>query len=219
MAVSLSVIEPGTIGDYADLETKVGQWLDRDDLAPQIPDFVALVEARLNRVLRSVNSEVAALWAVADQFYLLPADFRKLRKLYIDGSPDQPLVEMSPTAVPSAFSGDPGTPKAFYIEGRQLGFAPPPDQSYTFRATYFQRIPPLTSAAPSNWVLEEHPDIYVWGALMHAALYIRDPEAVSACQSLFDQSIAELQRESRLDRWGVGPLVANGPRQVAGARC
>jgi hypothetical protein len=219
MAVSLSVIEPGTIGDYADLETKVGQWLDRDDLTPQIPDFVALTEARLNRVLRSINSEVAALWAVSSQFYLLPDDFRKLRKLYIEGSPDQPLIEMSPTAIPIAFNGDSGTPRAFYIEGRQLGFAPPPDQSYTFRATYFQRIPPLTSATPSNWVLEEHPDIYVWGTLMHAALYIRDPEAAQACSGLLDGAITELQRESRLDRWGVGPLVPNGPAQVRGARC
>lgn len=219
MAVSLSIIEPGTIGDYADLVSKVGQWLDRDDLDDRIPDFVALVEARLNRVLRSVNSEVSALWAVTDEFYPLPSDFRKLRNLYIDGSPDQPLVEMSPVAIPTMFSGSSGTPRAFYIEGRQLGFAPPPDQPYTLRASYFQRIPPLTSALPSNWVLTEHPDIYVWGALMHAAYYIRDPDAVSACESMFDQAIAELQRESRLDRWGVGPLVPNGPVQTRGGRC
>jgi len=219
VAVSLSIIEPGTIGDYADLESKVADWLDRGDLTAQIPDFVALVEAKLNRVLRSVNSEVSALWAVSSEFYLLPSDFRKLRKLYIEGSPDRPLVEMSPTAIPSMFSGDTGTPRAYYIEGRQLGFAPPPDQSYTFRATYFQRVPPLTSAAPSNWVLEEHPDIYVWGTLMHGAIYIRDPEAANACEGLFDTAIAELQRESRLDRWGVGPLVPSGPVQVRGARC
>ena len=76
MAVSLSIIEPGTIGDYEDLVTKVGDWLDRDDLAAQIPDFIAMVEARLNRVLRSVNSEASALWSVSDEFYALPSDFR-----------------------------------------------------------------------------------------------------------------------------------------------
>jgi hypothetical protein len=219
MTVSLSVIEPGTIGDYQDLVSKVGDWLDRDDLDSQIPDFVALVEARLNRVLRAVNSEVSALWAVSDELYSLPSDFRKLRKLHIEGSPDRPLVEMSPVAIPTMFSGDTGTPRAYYIEGRQLGLAPPPDQSYTLRASYFQRIPPLTSAVPSNWVLSEHPDIYVWGTLMHAAYFIRDADAVDACSALFDQAIAELQRESRLDRWGAGPLVPNGPSQTRGGKC
>ena len=219
MAVSLSIIEPGTIGDYEDLVTKVGDWLDRDDLAAQIPDFIAMVEARLNRVLRSVNSEASALWSVSDEFYALPSDFRKLRKLHIEGSPDRPLVEMSPVAIPTMFSGDTGTPRAYYIEGRQLGLAPPPADTVTLRASYFRKIPPLTSALPYNWLLQEHPDIYVWGTLMHGAYFIRDPEAVQACSALFDQSIAELQRESRLDRWGAGPLVPSGPVQVAGGRC
>jgi hypothetical protein len=156
---------------------------------------------------------------VSSEFFLLPSDFRKMRKLHIEGNPDRPLVEMSPVAIPGTFSGESGTPRAFYIEGRQLGLAPPPDGTYTLRVSYFQRIPPLTSALPSNWLLEEHPDIYVWGTLMHAAYYIRDPDAVSATEGLFDQAVGDLQRASRLDRWGGGPLVPSGPKQVAGGRC
>lgn len=219
MAVSLSIVDPGTIGDYADLVAKVAAWLDRDDLGPQIPDFIAMLEARLNRVLRTVNSETQDLWVIADEFYNLPADFRKLRKIHIEGNPDRPLVEMSPVAVPHTFNGSTGIPRAYYLQGRQLALAPPPVEQTTFRVSYFRKIPPLTASIPYNWLLQEHPDIYVWGTLLHAAMYIRDPDAIEVCSTKLDEAIAELQRESRLDRWGGGPLVAGGARQVRGARC
>jgi len=218
MAVSLSIIAAGTIGNYSDLENKVALWLDRDDLNDRIPDFIALMEAEANRLLRTVNQEVPDIWVTASETYLLPADFRRLRKIFIDGNPDRPLVEMSPISVPQRYSGDPGTPEAYYIEGRSISFAPPPAAQTTFRVTYFRKIPPLTSAAPSNWMLEEHPDIYLWGTLEQAAIYIRDEDAIALCGQKFQTAIAELQRESRMDRW-AGPLVPNNVRQVRGAPC
>src|SRR3546814_767910 len=142
-----------------------------------------------------------------------------MRKIHIEGMPDRPLVEMSPQAVPSNYSGASGIPSAYFLEGRVISFAPPPADETQFRVTYFSRIPPLNSEDTSNWLLEEHPDIYLNGALLEAAIYIRDAEAIDFLTPRLDAGIAELQRESRLDRWGVGPLVPNGPRQVRGARC
>ena len=40
------------IGTYAELQTAVANWLDRDDLSLRIPEFIALAEARMNRILR-----------------------------------------------------------------------------------------------------------------------------------------------------------------------
>ena len=40
------------IGTYAELQTAVANWLDRDDLTDRIPEFIALAEAKMNRVLR-----------------------------------------------------------------------------------------------------------------------------------------------------------------------
>lgn len=219
MAVSLSIITAGTIGDYGDLVEKVASWLDRDDLEGQIPDFIALLEARINRLVRSINSEIQAIWVTAEEFYMLPTDFRKLRRIHIEGTPDRPLVEMSPVAVPGEFNGSTGTPRAYFIQGRTIGFAPPPAADTTFRVSYFRRIPPLSAAEPYNWLLQEHPDIYLWGVLHQAATYVRDPDAIDTCKGYLDEAISELQRESRLDRWGGGPLVPGSVRQVSGARC
>jgi len=40
------------INTYATLQTAVANWLDRSDLTDRIPEFIALAEARMNRVLR-----------------------------------------------------------------------------------------------------------------------------------------------------------------------
>lgn len=219
MAISLAYVVPGTIGNYSDLVTKVGQWLDRDDLEDRIPDFVVLVEARLNRLLRTINQETRDIWVIDEESFDLPPDYRKMRKIHIEGQPDRPLDEISPVAAPRRFNGDTGIPRAYWTEGRTLTLAPPPEAETTFRVTYFIRVPALTSDAPSNWVLEEHPDIYVWGAIKEASAFIRDPDALDYASARLDEAIAELQLESATDRWGGGPLVPTGMRQVRGARC
>ena len=40
------------IGTYSELQTAVANWLDRDDLTDRIQEFIALAEARMNRILR-----------------------------------------------------------------------------------------------------------------------------------------------------------------------
>lgn len=219
MAISLDIVTPGTIGSYTDLVEKVGLWLDRDDLADRIPDFIALTEARLNRLLRTLNMEVTDLWSVSGETYTLPSDFRMLREAHIEGSPDRPLRGMSPSAIPNMFNGAPGTPTAYAIRDRTLLLAPPPASPITISAIYIRRVPPLTSALPSNWLLEEHPDIYVWGTLFQAAIYIRDAEAIDATKAMLDEAIGELKTASNRDRWGGAPLVPNTISQVRGARC
>lgn len=219
MAVTLNITPAGTIGEYSDLVTKVGQWLDRDDLEDRIPDFCALLESRLNRLLRTLNMETQSLLVVTGETYTLPSDFRMMRSLHIEGSPDRPLREMAPAAIPNSISGEAGIPQSYWLRNRVLVLAPPPSDTTTLNAVYYRRVPPLTASEPLNWVLEEYPDIYVWGVLEQAAIYLRDPEAIALCKDRLDEAIAELQVASRRDRYGGGPLVPNTTRQVRGARC
>ncbi|ANI79011.1 phage adaptor protein [Sphingobium sp. EP60837] len=217
MAISLDVIVPGTIGEYDDLVAMVGDWLDRDDLTDRIPEFVALLEARLNRLLRTNLQETAAVWAVTDEEYALPDDFRKLRRLNVAGSA-QPLSEVASNDLPQWSSF--GQARVYAVEGRYLRFSPAPsaENPLTLSAVYWRRIPPLGTGQPTNWLLNENPDIYVWGALHQAATYIRDPDAIDTCKAYLDEAIAELQQASRKDAWG-GPLAPSPARQVRGARC
>jgi len=220
MAIALSVVTPGTIGDYSNLQDLVARYMDRDDLDADIANFIVIVEAEANRVLRAVNMETKTLWVIDDETFALPSDFRRLRKMHIEGEPDRPLTEISPVAAPMIYDGSAGTPRSYWIEGRVLTLAPPPANETTFRVTYYAKITPLTPDTPINWLLEEHPDVYVWGVLREAAAFIRDPEAIGFADQRFNTALAQLQQESRNDRFGGGPLVPTGMRQpCGGVRC
>lgn len=220
MTVSLSYIDPGTIGDYQDLQALVAAYLDRDDLNPQLRNFIAMAEAELNRRLRVVNMETKTIWVMNGEEYPLPADFRRMRKIHIEGSPDRPLVEISPTAAPMMYRGvENGSPRAYWLEGRVLTLAPNPGTDTTFRVTYWRRIPPLLDSQPVNWLLTEHPDIYVWATLREAAAYIRDPEAQDYAENRFNIAVEQLRLESVTDSWASGPLTPRTAVQVRGAPC
>ena len=45
------------INTYSTLQTAVANWLDRDDLADRVPEFISLAEATFNRVLRIRSME------------------------------------------------------------------------------------------------------------------------------------------------------------------
>lgn len=217
--VALPVTIPGQIGNYTDLQRLVAAYMDRDDLDDRLPVFIALGENRLNRLLRTVNQEFRSIWMIDSESWDMPDDFRRLRKIHIEGMPDRPLTEINPQSAAFNFSGAAGIPSCYYIEGRTISFAPPPADETQFRVTYWRRVPPLTATEDTNWLLQEHGDIYLFAALLEACLYIRDPEGVALCSDKLDEAIAELRRESREDRHGGGPLAPTVIRQVRGARC
>lgn len=225
--VALPIVLAGSIGNYGDLVSKVALWLDRDDLTDRIPDFVALLEARLNRKLRILNQEQSATWTIPAGGFTLPDTYRKLRSLRISGQGHAPLTKMSPQQVDSQFAGYSGLPRAYYETNRAL-FLAPSNGDTEVDAIYLSRIGPLTSENDSNWVLEEHPDCYLVGTLLEAAIYIRDADAISLLSdNLLGPDgtgdnvgiIAEMQKAGRKDQYGGGPLVPGGVKQVRGARC
>lgn len=251
MAITPAYIDPQTIGSYDDLIAMVPNWLDRDDLTPQIPNYIALIEPTLNRRLRVLNMEKNELWDMGPVPYALPADFRMLRSLWIEGAPDKPLKQVTPTQTAGAVradggsgyttdeedgeteyvtddgdmvydtgSGSGGEPKYFYTVNRTLQVLPPPADRLQVRALYYTRIPPLSADNQTNWLLTEHPDVYVWGVLKQASIYIRDPDAISTCDAMFEQAVGEIMDASRQDKYAGGSLAPIlVARQVRGARC
>ncbi len=49
-----------SISTYAELQTAVGNWLNRADLTARIPEFIELFEARVKRDLRVRQMEKRA---------------------------------------------------------------------------------------------------------------------------------------------------------------
>jgi hypothetical protein len=72
---------------------------------------------------------------------------------------------------------------------------------------YIRRIPPLTAAAPTNWLLTLAPDLYLYGCLMQANIYGWQDERVPGFKALYEEAIEELKRDGDNRRWGSAPLA------------
>jgi hypothetical protein len=218
---SFSVGVPSTsaIPDYPTLKTTVADWLDRDDLDPKVPVFIQMCEAMFNRELRTPDMESQANIVFTSGSADLPSDYLAMRSIYIAGSPERPLRGMAPTAVHEEFDGTSGIPAAYVLMNGGISLVPPPDSTTTAVLLYFSRIEALSDANESNWLLEKHPDLYLYGTLYNAEIYLDNAARAGLWKELLEQTLGRVNQAAQNDRFGAGPLVPNAVAQVGYSRC
>jgi hypothetical protein len=219
MGISLSIASSGAIPNLAALIDAVQEELDRDDLAAKIPQFVQFVEAIFNREIRAPQMERTSLATTSGEDTQLPDDYLAMRAIYEEGSPDRPLRGISPTAIRQISDGTAGTPVAYTLVSNGIRLIPPPSGTILLSMDYFARIEALSTYNPSNWLLEQHPDAYFYGVLYCAEHNLKNSSAALEYKQLMDEAIGRINKTSRNDRYGAGPLVPTGVNQVRGSRC
>ena len=219
MSISLSIASTSAIPDYPTLISTVNDWLDRDDLAAKIPTFILMAEAMFNRELRTPDMEASAILTATGETTALPSDYLAMRAIYVEGSPDRPLRGLAPTAIRQEYDGSAGQPVAYTLVDGGLVLVPPPADSTALHLDYFGRIEGLTDASTSNWLLDKHPDAYLYATLFYAEAYLDNPTRAGQWKALLDQALAAINKAARSDRFGAGPIVPNTVVQVPGARC
>ena len=85
-----------------------------------------------------------------------------------------------------------GKPRFYTISGNLFVFAPTPDQTYEARLRYRARPSGLSATVSSNWILERHPDAYIYAALAESAPYLRDDDRLPMWEARRDRAIAEI---------------------------
>ena len=202
-----------SISNYTELQTAVSNWLDRSDLTSRIPEFIALAEAKINRRLRIQAMEtIDTAFAIANETESLPTGFRSLRRIYINTNPRQDLKYL-PTNRLNA--GDLGLtasdrPQFYSFEGDSFRFRPTPNSSYTATLVYYKAFDPLATT-PSNTLLTNHPDIYLYGSLSEAASFLMDNELISLYVALFDKALMSAEDEDKNNRVSGSELM---PRPI-----
>ena len=186
------------ITTYAELQTALANWLDRSDLTSRIPEFIALAEAQMNRMLRDRNQQSVSNASVSTEYFSLPTDFAEAIDLTVvlNGvSQSLSLTDTATIAAQKAPTSFTSWPRYYAIVGTQAQLYPAPDTTYNATLTYITRVPALTNSNTSNWVLVGAPDAYLYGAQAQAAVYLRDPEMLAAAGGMFRESMAELMRD------------------------
>ena len=184
---------------YTELIAKVSAWMNRTDLDAMIPDFIEITEERLNRALRVRKMElVLASTPIVDNEIVLASDVIDAKVLWVPDYESTPLKAQSLESVVA--NGGDGLPTLYAWNGDNLYF----DGAGSVQGVIYVRIPAIATAS-TNWVSEDAPSLYLFGALAEAKLYAGDDAGAQLWMARFDQALAEvIGNENRLS----GPLVA-----------
>ena len=195
------------ITDYASLQDVVGNYLDRKDLINEIPTFIQLCEASMNRILRSqdllcVGQSVG--WRT-DVIVPLPTDYAEMRNVTLVlgmDNPDDPgqLIDgekcqatYQPPDVIDQLSEvnpdfNPRDQVHYTFRAGNIEIWPDPGVQFRLELEYYQKVG-LTDANPVNIVLLNDPDIYLYGSLIHSAPFLRDDPRLMVWSKLYDEAV------------------------------
>tara|TARA_R100001530_G_scaffold47671_2_gene35840 strand:- start:792 stop:1403 length:612 start_codon:yes stop_codon:yes gene_type:complete len=175
------------LANYTDLQASVADFLNRSDLTSVIPDFITLTEADLNRSLRVREMSVRTRAPISEQYVKLPVDFLGMRNIELVTSPVTPLEYRNLQNLDLYRAADAtGKPVYYSITQNNIEFAPVPDAEYTLEIVYYQKIPALVDNA-TNWLLDTHPDAYLYGSLMQSAPYLQADERIGIWAGKYNQ--------------------------------
>ena len=210
------------LNSYSALKTSIANWLNRSDLTTEIADFIVLAEKDFNSKLRirKMNATDSSL-TIDSETVALPTGFLQIRDFYIlEGGTKYALKYITPAQMDQIRgSSTTGMPSAYTILGDNLRFAPVPSSSYTGVINYYKEFDALSDSNTSNYILTNHPSIYLYGSLYHAANFLGgiEPRQVQQWQQQYTTSLERLERNDREDQYGNAPLQQRGDVTVAGS--
>ena len=201
---------------WAELKATLANWLARDDLsAIEIPEAIALAERRFQRTLFAPEREATADLVVNAEAVSLPADLWGVRAIHLATDPRTVLEPMSLGELRDHYpAAATGRPQNYAIRGEQILFGPAPDASYVGKLTYIQAIPALGAGQATNWLLTDHPDAYVHGALAELHLLLHDEERAAIHERVLQRIAAEIAASTQRRTSGGAPIRVRAPVSV-----
>ena len=198
------------LSTYDELKTSIANWSDRDDLGTFIPDFIALTEARFNRELRlrSMEQKEYANTVGGQANYALPVNYLQMREFRLNSNPTVSLTYVSPE-IYEAWNVGSGQPNIYTIIANEIRLGPVPAGSYEMEMLFWRKFPPLTPTNQTNWVLQNAPDVYLYGALLELEPFIQNDQRVSLWAAGYQRAIETIQLQDDKDRHSGSALTVN----------
>lgn len=182
---------------YQELQDHLADTLVRTDLTTPITTFIQMAEASFNRDKRLRKLSDRGDFSISADGSSLPSDFRSLESWYHNGPEHYGPIEIVNSDMighlkGSRYGGQLGVPAHAAIVDGKARYAPAPNTTYTTQMIYWRKVDVLSGSNTTNWLLDDHPDIYIYGALVHTAPYLKDDPRLQVWSALLEKGISEL---------------------------
>lgn len=198
---------------YSSLQETIRNYLERGFTAASdptvytyIPFFIGLSERRLARELKTLGTiqVVSSTMTTGEPVIAKPDRWRQTVSIRVGTSTGyNTTVEITPRAYeylraywPNQTTTD--TPRFYadYDYGHWF-VAPTPDAPYPYEVLYNQLPALLSDDTQTNWYTLYAPDALLYGSLMEALPFLKNPDMMATWTGLFDRSLAALNGEDQ----------------------
>ena len=199
--------------NYAELQSSIADFLNREDLASVIPTFIDLAEAQIDRDVRHYQMETVATLSIEGRYTLRPINWVETVSITLDGGSANNLELLSTSAMNERRSNSgntAGSPRYYKNTGQDIEVWPSPDQAESATYVYLAKVPSLQDSAPTNWLLSAAPDVYLYGSLLQSAPYLANDERIGVWAQLYSAAVLRLNEESESAKYsgsGLGMRV------------
>lgn len=188
---------------YQEIKDLIADVLNRQDLTTVIPTFITLCEAGLNRELDHFKMEKRASTTLNDRYHTLPSDYLELSRLHLSTGEALQLVSVDDMQDMRSISDQAGKPTHYSVTAGEFELYPTPDGDYSAEIYYRASLTPL--ATEVNFVATDHPDLYLYGSLVHTAPYLKEDERIQTWSALYAKALTTANNQSTKSKYsGTG---------------
>lgn len=197
MTIIVQTTASASSRDYDWLQAAIAKWSgNRSDLASLIPDFVMMAERRINMDLESRQQEsLVSLSAASGALSVpLPDDAGRIRALSVAAGGELEYL------TPAEFNREQwqtltGKPRVYTVIGQDVFLGPVPDTDYSLQLTYAQYVPALADNAGTNWLIVQHPEVYLAASMCESILYTKNMDALPMWEGKYQSAIAGVNKQ------------------------
>jgi hypothetical protein len=191
------------ISTYSELKTALTNWSKRTDLSTLLGDFIALAEARIQRSLlaRVQEVETELTMTPGSRYVALPADFDSPVALWLKANlPREQLPQLLPEHL--CGSNTSGYPEAWGIDGESIAFDKPASSAWAVDFRYCKPLA-LSDSAPTNYIMTNYPDVYLFGALVELHGYTFNDEKSAMAEARFQSALRDASDAEHASKTGA----------------
>lgn len=189
------------LANYTDIKATIADYVNKSTLTTQIVDFITLSESKINRRVNLLQGEqlTTATYDTSNttRIFELPAGFIELRSLEVRKTSETDIDYVGvkykdPKKIKEVYNSIAGKPK-WYTLRDQLEFERLADVSYKLRMHMIKKWDIATDT--TNWLLTNHPDIYLYAGLIEGGLFLKNPNQLPTYKTLLDEAIDEVNKK------------------------
>jgi len=200
------------LSNYSDLRESIGKWSHREDVSVLVDDFILMVEKEMfandqeQLHVKELETTSSGL-TISSKTESLPTDFLEMREARLEVSDASGELQWRSPMAMSDRTGT-GRPIEYTIKGDNIVFNVAPDQTYNIEYTYYADLTNgLSSSNPTNAVLTNYPDIYLFGCLWAANEYASNEARADRFYARFINAIKGANSRSKKNKVAGRPRV------------